>query len=57
MKKLGLTNQLLHAYRRTFENMPEELSQMEGVELKAPLPGVFEKIGRELLGKGIRNLL
>ncbi|MCI7145586.1 MAG: RluA family pseudouridine synthase [Clostridiales bacterium] len=57
MKKLGLTNQLLHAYRLTFENMPEELSQMEGVELKAPLPGVFEKIGRELLGKGIRNLL
>lgn len=57
LKERGLTNQLLHAYRLTFEDMPEELSQMEGVELKAPLPGVFEKIGRELLGKGIKSLL
>lgn len=57
LKKMDLTTQLLHACKLTFEDMPAELDELDGLEVKAPIPEAFARIGRELLGKGIENLV
>ena len=40
----GVSSQLLTAYELEFGNMPEEYSYMEGLKVKARLPGVFSKV-------------
>ena len=50
--KLGVSTQLLHAYRLEFNNMPEELSYLEGKVVEVPLPGEFEKIKRAIIEEG-----
>lgn len=41
MKKLGITTQLLHAYRLKFAEMPQEYAQLEGKTIEAALPVDF----------------
>ena len=43
-KTYGLRDQLLHAGTVTFHGMGQILSYLNGVTIKAPLPGVFKKI-------------
>lgn len=50
--RLGITTQLLHAYRLEFNNMPEELSSLEGKAVEAPLPAEFEKIKKTIEQEG-----
>ncbi len=44
MKKLGITTQLLHAYRLRFAEMPQEYAQLEGKTIEAALPADFSRI-------------
>lgn len=51
VRKLGVTTQLLHAYRLEFENMADEydvLTGLDGMEVKAEVPGEFERVWKEL---------
>lgn len=46
MRRLGITTQLLHAYRLAFEDIPEEydaLAGLRGLEVKAAVPAEFER--------------
>lgn len=49
--KLGISTQLLHAYRLDFNNMPEELEYLEGKAVEAPLPSEFEKIRKSIIAQ------
>lgn len=53
LKEYGLSTQLLHAYRLTFEDMPEGLEALNGMDIRIPVPEAFGRIGKKLLGKGI----
>ena len=44
LEKYGLHNQLLHAYRIVFHDIQNELSYLNGIEIKADIPSDFEKI-------------
>lgn len=46
--KYGLKNQLLHAYRVEFPDMPEALRAVNGQEIVAPCPVLFQRIEEEL---------
>ena len=55
VKKLGVTTQLLHAYRLEFGDMPGEdegapagFEELTGLEVKARVPEEFERVWREL---------
>lgn len=51
VRKLGVTTQLLHAYRLEFGNIADEydvLSGLDGLEVKAEVPGEFERVWKEL---------
>ena len=50
--KYGLTTQLLHAARLTFENGAEPLQYLKGKEVSADLPEDFEKIKNDIFPKG-----
>lgn len=43
-EKYGLSAQLLHAARICFQKMEEPLAYLNGREIEAPLPEIFEKI-------------
>ena len=44
-KEYGLRSQLLHAYRLEFpENCEEDIKQLSGKIIKAPVPALFERI-------------
>ncbi len=44
-QKSGITHQLLHAYRVVFPKLPRELESLSGMEIKAPLPPLFCRLG------------
>lgn len=51
LRKLGVTTQLLHAYRLKFENPGEEygtLAGLDGRQVVAEIPGEFERVWKEL---------
>ena len=47
-EKYGLGHQLLTAYRLEFGDMDEDYPDLSGKKVEARLPGVFEKIQKEL---------
>ncbi len=47
-RKSGITHQLLHAYRVVFPELSGELKPLSGMEIKAPLPPVFSRLGGRL---------
>ncbi len=49
--ELGLTTQLLHAYRLVFADMKEPLSYLNGQAVEAEPPARFREITRQLIGK------
>lgn len=51
LKKHGITTQLLHAYKLQFTGMPEELADLEGKIIEAPLPAYFARAKTELIDK------
>lgn len=47
-KKLyGISHQLLHAYRVVFPEFAEKLTDVSGIEIKAPIPPVFHRFGAD----------
>ncbi|MDO4518633.1 MAG: RNA pseudouridine synthase, partial [Bacillota bacterium] len=51
VKKLGVTTQLLHAYRLNFGDIDESFDRLEGLrdlEVRAEIPEDFEKVWKEL---------
>lgn len=51
VRKLGITTQLLHAYRLAFGNIKEEydvLAGLDGLEVRAEIPAEFERVWKEL---------
>lgn len=54
-KKLGVTTQLLHAYRMEFKDMEDGFEYLNGKTVKAQIPQDFRKAA-ESLGFDIRNL-
>lgn len=48
LKKLGLSTQLLHAYKLTFGELPEEYAELADRSIEAPLPDEFVKIKEAL---------
>ena len=62
MKRLGLTTQLLHAYRLRFAEMPEEYARLSGRTVEATLPADFSKLIEALklsqkdMGKGTNHV-
>ncbi|MGN0703860.1 MAG: RluA family pseudouridine synthase [Lentihominibacter sp.] len=53
--ELGITTQLLHAYRLEFNNMPDELAYLEGRSIEAPLPSEFERIRKLIRAEERQN--
>lgn len=53
-KKLGITTQLLHAYRLEFKDMEDGFEYLNGKTVKAQIPQDFRKAA-EKLGFAIRN--
>lgn len=51
-QQLGITHQLLHAYRVVFPALPGELEALSGKEIKAPLPPVFRRLGKGRMENG-----
>jgi 23S rRNA pseudouridine955/2504/2580 synthase len=49
--KMGVTTQLLHAYKLKFSNMPEHLSNLEGKTVEAPLPQEFNRVKKLILAE------
>lgn len=47
-KKYGLTTQLLHAERLSFNNMSAGFEYLNGIEVKAAIPAEFRRIKEEL---------
>lgn len=48
-KRVGLTTQLLHAYKLRFENCPKPYGEMEGLEIVSEPRGRFVEIRKKLL--------
>lgn len=48
-KRVGLTTQLLHAYKLRFENCPKPYGEMEGLEIVSEPQGRFVEIRKKLL--------
>lgn len=48
-KRVGLTTQLLHAYKLRFENCPKPYGEMEGLEIVSEPRGRFVEIREKLL--------
>lgn len=51
VRRMGVTTQLLHAYRLKFDEMDEEYDRLKGIsglELKAEIPPDFEKVWEKL---------
>ena len=48
-KRVGLTTQLLHAYKLRFENCPKPYGEMEGLEIVSEPWGRFVEIRKKLL--------
>lgn len=48
-KRVGLTTQLLHAYKLRFENCPKRYGEMEGLEIVSEPRGRFVEIRKKLL--------
>lgn len=48
-KRVGLTTQLLHAYKLRFENCPKSYREMEGLEIVSEPRGRFVEIRKKLL--------
>lgn len=48
-KQLGLSHQLLHAYKIIFVSPSGKLKYLKGLEVESPLPSEFEKIKRKLI--------
>ncbi|MDO4176072.1 MAG: RluA family pseudouridine synthase [Bacillota bacterium] len=51
LRKLGVTTQILHAYRLEFGEIKEKyesLAGLDGIEVKAEVPGEFERVWKEL---------
>lgn len=46
-ERYGLSSQLLHSYRLCFPEIDGELAPLSGKEIKAPIPGLFQKICRD----------
>ena len=53
--ELGITTQLLHAYRLEFNNMPDEFAYLEGRSIEAPLPSEFERIRKLIKAEERQN--
>ena len=50
-KKYGVSCQLLHAALLILpENLPEELCHLRGMEISAPLPGIFAAFAEQIQG-------
>lgn len=49
--KVGVTTQLLHAYKLVFTNMPEELAELEGKTVEAPLPEEFLRVKKLIMAE------
>jgi hypothetical protein len=53
MKKYGVTTQLLHAYRLSFGDIPEEYTELAGIrnlEVRADIPKDFQRVWDKLKG-------
>lgn len=48
LKKIGVTTQLLHAYKLKFSHMDKGLEVLDEITVEAPLPSEFQRV-RELL--------
>lgn len=48
LKEMGVTTQLLHAYKLKFGKMPAEYSEIDGRTIEAPLPARFSKVKEAL---------
>jgi len=49
--KMGVTTQLLHAYKLKFTNMPEHLNNLEGKTVEASLPSEFNRVKKLILAE------
>ena len=47
-EQYGISHQLLHAYRIVFPQMEGELSVLSGMEIEAPVPKLFSRLGCRL---------
>lgn len=49
-KETGLSTQLLHAYKLTFGECPEEYRYLSGRSIECPVPPAFRNIQKQLIG-------